>query len=101
MYFKKMDKATYHIENSYRSISLTNLFDKIYERILLHTATIILEGKKFFEGKNLKKNRNSPQALLPLAEQMHEATANLGIVIDENVTFTSHIEKITIKCKEA
>ena len=30
IYFKKMDKATYHIENSYRSISLTNLFSKIY-----------------------------------------------------------------------
>ena len=34
IYFKKMDKATYQIETSYRSISLTNLFGKIYERIL-------------------------------------------------------------------
>ena len=25
----------------------------------------------------------------------------LGIVIDENLTFTSHIENITIKCKQA
>ena len=81
-----MDKATYHIENSYRSISLTNLFGKIYERILLQQATNILEENKFFEGKNLyayQKNKNAPQALLPLVEQMHEAIANgeYGIVI--------------------
>ena len=81
-----MDKATYHIENSYRSISLTNLFGKIYERILLQQATNILEENKFFKGKNLyayQKNKNAPQALLPLVEQMHEAIANgeYGIVI--------------------
>ena len=82
----KMDKATYHIENSYRSISLTNIFGKIYERILLQQATNIWEKNKFFEGKNLyayQKNKNAPQALLPLVEQMHEAIANgeYGIVI--------------------
>ena len=74
-----MDKATYHIENSRRSISLTNLFGKIYERILLQQATNMLEESKFFEGKNLyayQKNKNAPQALLPLMEQMHEAIAN-------------------------
>ena len=67
-----MDKATYHIENSYRSISLTNLFGKIYERILLQQAKNILEENKFFEGKNLyayQKNKNAPQALLLLVEQ--------------------------------
>ena len=36
MYFKKMYKATYHKENSYRSISLTKFFGKIYERIHKH-----------------------------------------------------------------
>ena len=39
----------------------------------------ILEGNKFFEGKNLytyQKNKNAPQALLPLVEQMHEAIAS-------------------------
>ena len=39
----------------------------------------ILEGNKFFEGKDLytyQKNKNAPQALLPLVEQMHEAIAN-------------------------
>ena len=82
----KMDKATYHIENSYRSISLTNIFGKIYERILLQQATNIWEKNKFFEGKNLyayQKNKNAPQALLPLVEQMHEAITNgeYGIVI--------------------
>ena len=66
-----MDKATYHIENSCRSISLTNLFGKIYERILLQQATNMLEESKFFEGKNLyayQKNKNAPQAFLPLVE---------------------------------
>ena len=53
IYFKKMDKATYHIKKSYRSISLTSLFGKTYERILLQQATNILEENKFFEGKNL------------------------------------------------
>ena len=86
IYFKKIDKVTYHIENCYRPISLTNLFGKIYERILLQQATNILEENKFFEGKNLyayQKNKNAPQALLPLVEQMHEAIANgeYGIVI--------------------
>ena len=51
IYFKKMDKATHHIKNSYRFISLTNLFGKIYERILLQQATNILEENKFFEVK--------------------------------------------------
>ena len=81
-----MDKATYHTENSYRSISLTNLLGKIYERILLQQATNILEENKFFQRKNLytyQKNKNAPQALLPLVEQMDEAIANgkYGIVI--------------------
>ena len=82
-----MDKAAYHIENPYRSISLTNLFGKIYEIILLQQATNILEENNFFEGKNLyayQKNKNAPQqTLLPLVEQMHEAIANgkYGIVL--------------------
>ena len=74
-----MAKGTFHIENSYRPISLTNLFGKIYERILLQQAKNILEENKFFKGKNLyayQKNKNAPQALLPLMEQMHEAIAN-------------------------
>ena len=83
-----MDKATYHTENSYRSISLTNFFGKVYERTLLQLATNILEENQYFEGKikNLytyQKNKSAPQALLPLVEQMHEAIANgkFGIVI--------------------
>ena len=74
-----MDKATYHIENSYRSVSLTNIFGKIYDKIFLQQTTNISEEKKFFEDKNLyayQKNKNAPQALLPLVEQMHEAIAN-------------------------
>ena len=86
IYVKKMDKVTYHIENSYRSISLTNFFCKIYKRILLELATNILEENQFFEGKNLyanQKNKNTPKAFLPLVEQMHEAIANgeYGVVI--------------------
>ena len=48
-----MDKATYHIENSYRSISLTNFLGEIYERILLQLATNTLEENQFFKVKNL------------------------------------------------
>ena len=76
--------ATYHIEISYRPISLTNLFGKIYERILLQQAANILVENKFFEDKNLyayQKNKNAPQVLLPLVEQMHVANGEYGIVI--------------------
>ena len=72
------NKAKYHVESSHRSISLTNFSGKIYEIILLQLATNI-EENQFFEGKNLyayQKNKNAPQALLPLVEQMHEAIAN-------------------------
>ena len=43
-----------------------------------------LEENKFFEGKNLyayQKNKNAPQTLLPLVEQMHETIANGEYVI--------------------
>ena len=65
IYFKKIDKIDYHRENSYRPISLTNLFGKIFERILLQEATNILEEQQFFKGKNLyayQKNKNTSQA---------------------------------------
>ena len=79
IYFRKMDKAKYHVESSYRSISLTNFSGKIYEIILLQLATnILLEENQFFKGKNLyayQKN-DAPQALLPLVEQMHEVITN-------------------------
>ena len=50
---KKPDKESYHLENSYRSISLSNILGKIYKRIILQRAMNILEENKFFEGKNL------------------------------------------------
>ena len=79
IYFRKMDKAKYHVESSYRSISLTNFSGKIYEIILLQLATnVLLEENQFFKGKNLyayQKN-DAPQALLPLVEQMHEVITN-------------------------
>ena len=68
---KKLDKESYHLENSYHSIPLPNIFGKIYERIILQLATNILEENTFFKGKNLyayQKNKNASQALLPLIE---------------------------------
>ena len=70
---KKPDKEPYHLENSYRSIPLSKILGKIYERVILHQATNILEENTFFKGKNLyayQKNKNASQALLPLIEQM-------------------------------
>ena len=72
---KKSDKESYDLENSYRSISLSSICGKIYERIILQQVTNILEENNFFKGKNLyayQKNKNASQALLPLIEQMCE-----------------------------
>ena len=69
IYLKKTDKESYHLENSYHSISLSNKVGKIYEKIILQQATTILEENNFFKGKNLyvyKKNSNASQGLLPL-----------------------------------
>ena len=53
IYLKKPDKESYHLENSYRSISLSNILGKIYKRIILQRAMNIFEENKFFKGKNL------------------------------------------------
>ena len=52
-FIKKSDKESYHLKNSYRSISLSNILCKIYERIILQEATKILEKNNFFKGKSL------------------------------------------------
>ena len=65
IYLKKTDKESCYLENSYPSISLSDTFGKIYERIILQQATNILEENKFFKRKNLydlyayQKNKNS------------------------------------------
>ena len=52
-----------------------------------------------------KKKKPSPPSIpvtineIPLKQVQTKRV--LGIVIDENLTFTSHIENITIKCKQA
>ena len=86
IYLKKPDKESYHLENSYCSISLSNILGKIYERIILQQATNIAEENTFFKGENLyayQKNKNAPQALLPLIEQMCEgfASGKYGIAV--------------------
>ena len=53
IYLKKPGTKSYHLENSYRSISLSNILGKIYEKIILQQATNILKKNNFFEGKNL------------------------------------------------
>ena len=86
IYLKKPDKKHYHQENSYRPISLSNTLRKIFERIILQKTINILEEKNFFKGKNVYaylKNKNAPQALLPLVEQMCSAIRDnkYGIVV--------------------
>ena len=52
-----------------------------------------------------KKKKPSPLSIpvtineIPLKQVQTKRV--LGIVIDENLTFTSHIENITIKCEQA
>ena len=75
IYLKKPDKESYHLENSYCSISFSNILGKINEGIILQQATNILEENNFLKGKNLyayQKNKNASQALLPLIEKMCE-----------------------------
>ena len=70
---KKSDKDNYHIPNSYRPISLSNVMGKIYEKIILQEVVNILTESKFFNGKNVyvyQKNKNARQALIPLMEHM-------------------------------
>ena len=89
IYLKKPGKESYHLENSYRSISLSNILEKIYERIILHQTTNIFEENNFLKGKNLyayQKNKNVSQALLPLIEQMYKGVASgkygIGVFTD-------------------
>ena len=61
IYLRKPDKESYTLTALY----LSNILDKIYERIILQQATNILEENKFFKGKNLyayQKNKNALQA---------------------------------------
>ena len=53
---------------------------------------------------NNKKKPSPPTISLTINEiplKQVQTKRVLGIVIDENLTFTSHIENITIKCKQA
>ena len=73
---KKLDKVSYHLENSYRSISLSNILDKICERIILQQATNILEEISFKNLCAYQETKNASQDLLPLIEQMCEGVAS-------------------------
>ena len=77
IYLKKPDKESYHLENSYCSISLSNVLGKIYERVIFQQATNILEENNFFKRKNLHVyKKDASQALLLLIEQMCEGVAS-------------------------
>ena len=59
---------------------------KIYEKIILQEVVNILTKSKFFNGKNVyayQKNKNAPQAQLPLIEQMSEAirSGKYGVLV--------------------
>ena len=76
MYIEKLDKENYHLPNSYRSISLSNLLGKVHEKIIQQEAINVLTKNSFFEGKNVfayQKNKNSFQALLPLIAPISDA----------------------------
>ena len=86
IYEKKPHKESNHLENSYCSVSLSNVPGKIYKRIVLQQATNIPEKNNFFKGKSIyarHKNENASQALLPLIEQMCEGVGSgkYGIVV--------------------
>ena len=74
---KRQDKESYRLENSYLSLSLSNIYGKIYEQIIVQQAAKILEENNFFKVKNLypyqkQQKKNVSQALLPLIEQVCE-----------------------------
>ena len=47
------ENEMFSLPAEFRSISLSNILDKIYERIILQQATNILEKNNFFNRKNL------------------------------------------------
>ena len=76
IYIQKSEKTNYHQVNSYRPLSLLSTLGKIYERIILQEAVNLLEQSQFFQSKSLyayQKNKNTPQAILPLVEKTNEA----------------------------
>ena len=88
--YLRSDKEHYHQENSYRPISLSNTLGKMFERIILQETINILEEKNVYA---YLKNKNAPQALLPLLEQMCSVVRDnkYGIVVfaDLQGTFDS------------
>ena len=56
------ENEMFSLPAEFRSISLCNILDKIYERIILQQATNILEKNNFFNRNNLyayQKNENA------------------------------------------
>ena len=47
------ENEMFSLPAEFRSLSLSNILDKIYERIILQQATNILEKNNFFNRKNL------------------------------------------------
>ena len=53
-YLKRQHKESYQLKNSYRSLSLSNIGGKIYERIILEQARNILP-KPLVENNSFKR----------------------------------------------
>ena len=73
---KKPEESNYHVPSLYRSISLTNIFGKVFEKVTLQEAVTTLAENNFFEGINVygyQKSKNVPHALHPRIEQMSQA----------------------------
>ena len=76
IYFKKSGNDSYHNPNSYRSISLSNIFGITLEKVLLRRLLLTLEGSNFFHGKNICayiKFYNTSHAIIPMIGTKCEA----------------------------
>ena len=54
-----------------------------------------------FYNKKKKPSHHPPVTINEIPLKRVQTKRVLGFVIDDNLTFTSHIENITIKCKQA
>ena len=77
----------------------------IFSQGVTKGAFLLTSPKQMIWSSAIKsRNRHHPPYQLQsmkFLSNKYKLKRVLGIVIDENLTFTSHIENITIKCKQA
>ena len=62
---EKTEKDNYHIPNSYRPISLSNIMGKIYEKFILQEAVSLFTERKFLDEKNVYAYQKNEKDLKP------------------------------------